>query len=819
MSKQRSFICAQAGFAPILHLIIGLAVGIALVELLSFYYHPLNSTTLPPTLITTTNKTITNQAAGPGTKLDLQKLNKYLSVEAALLGLGDNMSLYFKDLNNPNSEVTLDPTRSWIPASTIKSYVALEAYRQRDLGLINFNQLVTIPPENVVPTELETEDYPRLREGTKATINDLLGAMITQSDNTAYNTLLDVLDRRNINNTLKALGLTETVVGEKLNLDSSQFQKDLEVAGRQPNTTTVKDFASFFDLLYIHQVADAEEILAVFKKQKINNMIPALLPQNTLVAHKTGDWAPIYHDGGVVYKPNQPFILTVFTNANNPSAVAQIAKVAFYDDAQSVGQDIVTPDKKTTLNLNTDKITLAESNSQTEVLSETTQKFPEITAEDLGITANDLSLFDNQNAKKISSALITPDLPLYGFKRVLEIIAEKLPGRSQNQVERKLTQTQNRLSELKTTLNKGNLQESEKLLAESEQNLSNAVQSAQKKDSTNVDLTSVKQVNDLHYATLAESAKNIPSNKKEQFIDMVYRFKTQNEKEVKPIVAKSVVANPLQQKPLIGTIQKTDDKNITVQFDDGSQKQLNVSTFTPVRDFHSERIDNKNDLQEGSKIAVIGQAAKNGVIVPQFILKNIPHELPDRHEGTVVEIDPKDKILKIREKGNLATIQVGESTIVKGSDTSVSLEGIKAGSKVRVYGEYQATPAATLKPFSSFTTSSSSLPQPKPSGTVGPVGKTSSAPSIIPKPAATTTPNQNSTSGSAKSTPAPTPQNNNTQQSQTIIKATTISITGNSSGKNETTQPKAPTPPPAPPSPPKPAAPQPPPPAPAPTKK
>src|SRR5258708_7065694 len=115
-------------------------------------------------------------------------LEKYLTVEAALLGVADNISLYYKDLAHPQ-DISIEPTRSWIPASTIKSYVVLEAFRQRDLGLIDFNQTITIKGNNVVPTELETDDFTRLREGTQATIKQLVEAMITQSDNTAYNSL------------------------------------------------------------------------------------------------------------------------------------------------------------------------------------------------------------------------------------------------------------------------------------------------------------------------------------------------------------------------------------------------------------------------------------------------------------------------------------------------------------------------------------------------------------------------------------------------------------------------------------------------------
>jgi beta-lactamase class A len=161
--------------------------------------------------------------------------------------------------------------------------------------------------------------------------------MIVQSDNTAFNTLLGILDRRNVTATLRKLGLDNTTVGEKLNLNDAQYQTDLAVSGRQPNTTTAHDFGRLFDLLYQGKIADSEEILAIFKQQKIDDAIPSLLPKNIEIAHKTGTFPPYYHDGGIVYKPNDPFILVVFTNTDSPDAIARIAKVAYYKTRDVLG--------------------------------------------------------------------------------------------------------------------------------------------------------------------------------------------------------------------------------------------------------------------------------------------------------------------------------------------------------------------------------------------------------------------------------------------------------------------------------------------------
>ncbi|HYK08766.1 MAG TPA: serine hydrolase [Candidatus Eisenbacteria bacterium] len=292
---------------------------------------------LPLLPVQNTKNSTPTLSANEVERLNLQNL---LQEEIDTLGASYNVSLYYKNLKS-GYEVTIDPNRSWNPASTVKAYVVVEAFRQRDLGLINFDSRVTIKDGNVVPTELESSGYQPLRAGVKATIRELISAMIVQSDNTAYNTLLDVLDRRNITTALRKLGLDDTIVGEKLSLTSDQYAIDASIPGRQSNKTTASDFGQLFGLLYEGKIADSEEILAIFKQQKIDDAIPSLLPQHIEIAHKTGTLPPYYHDGGIIYKPNDPFILVVFTNTGSPDAIARIAKVAYYKTRDVLGASTV----------------------------------------------------------------------------------------------------------------------------------------------------------------------------------------------------------------------------------------------------------------------------------------------------------------------------------------------------------------------------------------------------------------------------------------------------------------------------------------------
>lgn len=736
----------QAGFAPIIVILLILIAFVVLAKL---------------------NQNQQNLAAPeiiqPKIASSDPELKKYLTVEAALLGISDNMSLSFLDLNS-NQTININPEKSWIPASTIKAYVLLEAFRQRDLGLINFNQTVTIQAQNVVPTELETDEFPRLREGTTTTTKQLVEAMIIQSDNTAYNSLIDILDRRNINLALKSAGLTETVVGEKLNLDDNQFQQDLTVPGRQPNTTTVKDLTSFFDLLYNHKVADADEMLAIFKRQKINNMIPALLPSRVVVAHKTGDWAPIYHDGGIIYKNEDPFILSVFTSGDDPTDIAQLARVAYFQSASVVGQVSV---KTTSVTEVGDRPTIALASIPNNVLAAESNNFPSITAADLGVTAKDLNF--NTQVENVSEALVTPDSPFYPVKRWIENFQLSHAASNARKAEAYLDQAKSRSSEVKRLVGLGKIDEVNSLLKESEIDLEAATNLSQHDPDKDELLLEVKRVNDSQFGALAQKSSSVADQQKQAFIDSVYNFTVKNQQEIKPVVNASVVANPLQQKPAIGTVVQVNNGVATVNFDDGSQKEVVLNSETKVRAFQQDNYQNAPSVIPGDKIAIVGLTNSKFQIVPQFILKDVPKELPNKQVGTVIEINPNTKTLEIiNQKGDLETVEVGSKTLIKSTDTSVSLEGIKAGSVVTVFGVPDNNPSSTspsgsLRP--DFT-----APSPSPSTSAKPLTNRSLAP--VP---------------SVKINPIPSSSKPNFSIPSLLIqiKATTITITTNSSGKNE----------------------------------
>src|SRR5260221_6398692 len=76
----------------------------------------------------------------------------------------NNVSIYYDD-GKPQDTVSINAERQWLPASTVKTFVAMFAYDQIDKGNLSSDDLVQVQAKNVVPTELPPDSLPQLQDG------------------------------------------------------------------------------------------------------------------------------------------------------------------------------------------------------------------------------------------------------------------------------------------------------------------------------------------------------------------------------------------------------------------------------------------------------------------------------------------------------------------------------------------------------------------------------------------------------------------------------------------------------------------------------
>jgi beta-lactamase class A len=206
-----------------------------------------------------------------------------------------HFAVVVKRLDN-GSGVSIDAGRLFYPASLFKTWVMIEAYHQRDAGLLDFGERYVV---SNYYAGLRLNDG-ELAPCSEVTADQALHAMIQVSDNVAANLLYDRVGYSNVNDTLRQLGLAFSglATGGDLQTTAGGMATVFEAIGRGK---AVSPGAS-------------EEMVAVLEGDAINDRIPALLPPGTPVAHKTGNWSNATHDVGIVYSPNATYVIAVLTD-------------------------------------------------------------------------------------------------------------------------------------------------------------------------------------------------------------------------------------------------------------------------------------------------------------------------------------------------------------------------------------------------------------------------------------------------------------------------------------------------------------------------
>jgi beta-lactamase class A len=154
--------------------------------------------------------------------------------------------------------------------------------------------------------------------------------MIVQSDNTATNILIDIAGIAAINQLLSTMNLKNTLLKRKM-MDATARSAGIE------NLTTAQDMARIMELLYRGEVLDQEisaYIIDIMKKQLDSSMMRLHIPDQTVVAHKTGELDYLSHDAGIVFHEKGDYIFVVLiwdaiTNNYARQAIGQISKIVY----------------------------------------------------------------------------------------------------------------------------------------------------------------------------------------------------------------------------------------------------------------------------------------------------------------------------------------------------------------------------------------------------------------------------------------------------------------------------------------------------------
>lgn len=137
------------------------------------------------------------------------------------------------------------------------------------------------------------------------TVKDAAMFMISQSDNTATNLIIDKLGIRAVNERMDSLGYPSTRLWAKVSQSRATSINPDSSRAFGLGVTTPMESARMFASIYRGEAVSAEasrQMIAMLREQAWGtNEIPRYLPTGVVVAHKTGSVSATRNDCGIVY--------------------------------------------------------------------------------------------------------------------------------------------------------------------------------------------------------------------------------------------------------------------------------------------------------------------------------------------------------------------------------------------------------------------------------------------------------------------------------------------------------------------------------------
>ena len=204
-----------------------------------------------------------------------------------------------------SSETFIYNSKPMRSASMIKVFILATVMEKAKQGEINIDETLTLKGSDKVGGAGILAGY---ASGTELTLREVLELMITHSDNTATNIVIDRVGMETINDYIKQQGYNDTILRRKM------MDYDAIAAGRE-NFSSVQDLGTFFTRLYNYDCVGEEydKIMIDFLvKQTDTDCFPAALPGKQ-IAHKTGALDGLYDDGGIIYSDTGDAVLVIMT--------------------------------------------------------------------------------------------------------------------------------------------------------------------------------------------------------------------------------------------------------------------------------------------------------------------------------------------------------------------------------------------------------------------------------------------------------------------------------------------------------------------------
>jgi beta-lactamase class A len=200
--------------------------------------------------------------------------------------------MFFLDLDT-GDYLDIKGDRVFPAASTIKLPILIAFYQDVDAGKVSLDETLVMKSDLVASGSGTMQDEP---DGTRFSIRETVNKMITISDNTATNMIIERLGGiAKVNERFRTWGLTDTRIRNWL----GDFQGT--------NTTSSVDMVKLLAMLSRDKLvseSSREQALELLRRTTTRTLLPSGLGTGAVIADKTGDIGFVVGDAGIIDMPN-----------------------------------------------------------------------------------------------------------------------------------------------------------------------------------------------------------------------------------------------------------------------------------------------------------------------------------------------------------------------------------------------------------------------------------------------------------------------------------------------------------------------------------